>query len=189
MKNFDILLRSGKTIFGYHNISLLLGTQNNSTLKSFIQRAVRQGLLQKLANGIYGLYSYGIRELAASLRPRSYISLHTILQDDWVTSQNSTTPITLVSNNTLSKSIMGRDITFYKIKDSILLNPIGINYTGKYMIASRERAICDMIYLFWECSTLNLSDLDLSKLEKIASIYNKTTISYIQKLIQNATKN
>ncbi len=82
MKNFDILLRSGKTIFGYQNISLLLGTQNNSTLKSFIQRAVKQGLLQKLANGIYGLYSYDFHELAASLRSRSYISLYTILQYD-----------------------------------------------------------------------------------------------------------
>ena len=79
MKNFDILLRSGKTIFGYKNLSLLLGTQNTNHLKSFIQRAIKQNLLQKITSGIYGLYSYDILELATSLRHKSYVSLETVL--------------------------------------------------------------------------------------------------------------
>ena len=187
MKNFDLLLRSGKTIFGYDNLSLLLWTQNTNTLKSYMQRATKSRLLQKIANGIYGLYQYDILELTASLRHRSYISLYTVLQGEWMVSQ--TRSITLVSDNTIHKTIAEKEIRFYKIKYSILLDPIGINYTGKYMIASRERAICDMVYLFWESSLDNLSDIDLKKLEKIANIYNKSTISYIQKLIKNATKN
>lgn len=187
MKNFDLLLRSGKTIFGYTNLSLLLWTQNTNTLKSYIQRATKSRLLQKIANGIYGLYQYDILELSASLRHPSYISLETVLQGEWTIPQADS--ITLVSDNTIHKTIAGKHIKFYKIKESILLDPIGINYTGKYMIASRERAICDMVYLFWESSLDNLSDVDLEKLEKISSIYNQTTISYIQKLIKHATKN
>ena len=57
------------------------------------------------------------------------------------------------------------------------------------MIASRERAICDMIYLFGEYPLADLGVVDLEKLENIASIYNKVTILYIQKLIKHATKN
>lgn len=104
-------------------------------------------------------------------------------------SQFDSDSISLVSDNTIHKTITGKEIKFYKIKDSILLNPIGINYTGKYMIASRERAICDMVYLFGECSPGDLSIIDFEKLEKIASIYNHTTTSYIQKFIKNATQN
>lgn len=189
MKNFDLLLRSGKTIFGYTNLSLLLWTQNTNTLKSYIQRATKGRLLQKIASGIYGLYQYDILELAASLRHRSYLSLETVLHAEWVISHIDSSLITLVSDNTIQKTIAGKNIKFYKIKDSILLDPVGINYMGKYMIASRERAICDMIYLFGESSLGNLSNVDFEKLENIACIYNRTTISYIQKLIQNATKN
>ncbi len=187
MKNFDLLLRSGKTIFGYDNLSLLLWTQNTNTLKSYIQRATKSRLLQKIASGIYGLYQYDILELAASLRNKSYISLETVLHGEWAISQSDS--ITLVSDNTIRKTITEKEIRFYKIKDSILLNPIGINYTGKYMIASRERAICDMIYLFGEYPIADLGVVNLEKLENIASIYNKATILYIQKLIKHATKN
>ncbi len=187
MKNFDILLRSGKTIFGYKNLSLLLGTQNINTLKSFIQRGIKQNLIQKITSGIYGLYSYDILELAASIRPKSYISLETVLHREGIILQDYAHMVTLVSDNTLGKDIAGKHIRFSKIKDSILLDPIGISYTGKYLIASKERAICDMIYLFWEYHFDNLAAVDLWKLEKIATIYNKTTIVYINKLIKNAT--
>ena len=105
MKNFDLLLRSGKTIFGYSNLSLLLGTDNINTLKSFIQRAVKQGLIQKLASGIYALYIYDPLELASTLREKSYISLETVLQKNGIIFQDYSNAITLVSDNTLEKHI------------------------------------------------------------------------------------
>lgn len=188
MKNFDLLLRSGKTIFRYDNISLLLWTENTNTLKSYFQRATKSHLLEKIASGIYGLYQYDILELAASLRNKSYVSLETVLQREWIVQQVNPDSISLISDNTINKTIAGKEIKFYKIKDEILLNPLGISYTGKYMIASRERAICDMIYLFWEFSSGTLSNIDFEKLERIAALYNKTTILHIKKLIQNATK-
>ena len=95
--------------------------------------------------------------------------------------------MTLISDNTLNKDIAGKHIQFSKIKDSILLNPIGIEYTGKYMIASKERAICDTIYLSPESHFTNLSGVDIEKLREIATIYNKTTLVHIHKLIKNVT--
>lgn len=187
MKNFDLLLRSGKTIFWYSNLSLLLGTDNTNTLKSFIQRAIKQRLLQKLANGIYALYVYDPLELASTLRTKSYISLETVLQREGIIFQDYTNTITLVSDNTLEKNIAWKAIQFSKIKDALLLNPIGIEYSGKYLIASAERAICDRIYLSGESYFDNISRIDLEKLKQISTIYNLTTQVSIQKLIKNAT--
>ncbi len=180
MKNFDLLLRSGKTIFWYKNLSLLLGTENINTIKGFIQRAQKQNLLEKIANGIYALHSYEFLELAASLRQKSYISLETVLQKEWIIFQDYSNTVTLISDNTLEKNIAGKVIQFSKIKDTILLNPLGIEYTGRYLIASKERAICDRIYLSSSYYFDNLSGVDFQKLEKIAMIYNKTTILHIK---------
>jgi hypothetical protein len=101
--------------------------------------------------------------------------------------QDYSSTITLVSDNTLEKNIAWKQIRFSKIKDSILLNPIGIEYNGKYLIASRERAICDRIYLSWEYYFDHLSGVDLEKLENIATIYNKATLLHIKKLIKDVT--
>ncbi len=181
MKNFDLLLRSGKTVFWYKNLSLLLGSNNDNMLKSYIARAVKQNLLAKVASGIYTLHQYDFLELAASVRPMSYISLEAALYGI----RDDTSQISLISNNTLSKKIWNRDIVFFKIKDHILLNPLWLDYAGKYLIASPERALCDMAYLSWEWLPY-LSQIDLKKLETISQIYNQTTKNIIKKYIDHA---
>jgi len=186
MKHFDILLHSGKTVFSYADLTLLFGTDNTNTLKSFLQRAVKQNLLEKVMNGMYSFRKYDFLELASSLRKKSYISLETILQKEGVIFQDYSNTITLVSDNTLEKNIAGKSVRFSKIKDAILLNPLWLNYTGRYFIASKERAICDRIYLSGDYYFDNLSGVDFEKLETIAAIYNKATILHIKKLIKYA---
>lgn len=70
-------------------------------LKSYIARAVKQNLLEKVASGIYTLHQYDFLELAASMRPMSYISLEVALYGI----SDDTSQISLISNNTLSKKI------------------------------------------------------------------------------------
>ena len=108
---------------------------------------MQQNLLRKIADGIYGFIQYDTMELAASLRKKSYISLETVLQLSGIIFQDYPNTITLVSDNTLEREMDGKQMQFFKIKDAILLNPLGIDYSGKYLIASKERAICDRIYL------------------------------------------
>lgn len=186
MKNFDKLLHSWKTVFHYADISLLLWVDNLNTLKWFTKRAVKQNLLRKIADGIYGFLQYDTMELAASLRKKSYISLETVLQLSGIIFQDYSNTITLVSDNTLQREIDEKQIQFFKIKDTILLNPLGIDYNGKYLIASKERAICDRVYLSWEQYFDNLNSVDFDKLKLISQIYSKTTILHIQNLIKNA---
>jgi hypothetical protein len=67
-----------------------------------------------------------------------------------------------------------------------LKNPIGIiNYKNKYMIATTERAVCDMVYLYKDIIFDNIRPLEKQKLEEISKIYPKSTILLINKLIQN----
>jgi len=67
-----------------------------------------------------------------------------------------------------------------------LKNPVGIkNIENKYMIASAERAICDMIYLSKNYHFDNINGLDIDRLEEIKDIYNQSTILLINKLIKN----
>lgn len=88
MKHFDILLHSGKTVFDYASLGLLLKTTDRDMLKSFIQRAVKNNLLQKVENGIYSLGNYDLYELTGSLRKKSYISLETVLQKEGIIFQD-----------------------------------------------------------------------------------------------------
>ena len=187
MKNFDKLLNSGKTVFRYSDIRLLLGIENLNTLKWFTRRAVTANLLRKITDGIYSFQKYDFLELTAILRKKSYISLETVLQKEWIIFQDYSNTITLVSDNTLEREIGGKHIQFFKIKDSILLNPLGIEYNGKYLIASKERAICDRIYLSGEQYFDSLRSIDVAKLAEISKIYNKATIVYINNLIKDAS--
>lgn len=189
MKNFDKLLDSRKTVFNYSDIGLLLWENNKNTIKGFIYRAVRQKLLEKVSNGIYALKKYDFLELSASLRKKSYISLETVLQKEWIIFQDYSNTVTLVSDNTLEKQISGKVIKFFKIKDSILLDPVWLDYNWKYLIASKERAICDRVYLSGDYYFDNLTNVDYIKLEEISKIYNKRTILTIKKLIKDAPNN
>lgn len=187
MKNFDKLLNSWKTVFRYSDIRLLLWVENLNTLKWFTRRAVAQNLLKKVAGWIYWLLKYDSLELAATLKKNSYISLETVLQREWVIFQDYSNTITLVSSNTFEREIEGKHIQFFKIKNSILLNPLGIEYNGKYLIASKERAICDRVYLTGSQHFDHLESVDWKKLGAISHIYNTTTISHINNLIEYAS--
>lgn len=55
--------------------------------------------------------------------------------------------VTLASNNSLERKIGETAYRFVKIKGDALFNPLGIHYSGKYPIASKERAICDRLYV------------------------------------------
>jgi hypothetical protein len=101
--------------------------------------------------------------------------------------QDYSSTITLISDNTLSREIGGMHVQYSKIQSSILHNPLGLEFTGKYLIASKERAICDRVYLSGEQYFDNLNGVDFEKLITLSEIYNKTTAKHIRNLIKNAS--
>lgn len=178
------LINSGKTVFSNEDIGKILNITNKKYLAVLLFRMVKRKELKKIRKGIftYGL-SYDKFELANKLKRPSYISLEKILFDNSVIFQDYSNKITSVTNNSYSKKIDSIEYTYNKIRDEILINPIGIEITNNIRVASVERAVCDTIYLSKNFYFDNLSGINKAKLVEIAKIYNKRVIREIKKYV------
>lgn len=186
MKILQKLIESKKTVFTISDMKKIFWNENNKYINLLIQPLKREWILLNLSYGIRALKDYDIFELSSKLKSWSYISFETVLQKDWIIFQNYNNTIMLASDNSIKKNIWKFSFEYHKIKDDILKNPIGIvNYQNKYMIASTERAVCDMVYLYKDIIFDNIRPLKKQKLEEISKIYPKSTTLLINKLIQN----
>lgn len=185
MKYINKILESNKTVFKSTELSLILGIDNKNTLKNILQRFKKAGTLIFHKWNLRSLKKYNKYELASKIKSKSYISLETVLQKEWVTFQYYWNTIMLISDKSLEKNIDNTTYTFSKIKDSILLNPLGIIDKWSYMIATKERAVCDRMYLTPSYYFDNLESLDQDLLEKLSYIYNKATNLRIKELLKN----
>jgi len=189
MQHIKKLLNTNRTVFKTSEFSIIFGIENKNTIKNILQRMKKSGILYYHGMNIWSIKKteYDRYEFASKIRKRSYISFETVLQKEWIIFQDYSNTITLASDNSLEKKIENTNYIFHKLNDKILKNPIGIkNIKNKYMIASAERAICDMIYLTKNYHFDNISNLNIDKLEDIKDIYNKTTALLINKLIKNS---
>lgn len=185
MNNISKLINSGKTIFTKNDIRKILDFSTNFALDKFLQRTSENWILINLYYWIYWFKKYNIYEFACKLKKTSYISFETVLQREWIVFQDYSSTIFLASDDTFEKEVHWKIFKFNKLKSSILLNPLWIEYRENYMIASKERAVCDRIYLSKNYYFDNLESINLEKLEEISQIYNKRVILEIKKLIKN----
>lgn len=184
MKYLKFLLQSKNTVFTISELKYLFGIKDSTHLNQILQRMKKQEILQNLWYGIWTFQDYDKLELASKLRGNSYISLEYVLQKQGIIFQSYEKTITLVSNNTFRKVLDDLTFEYHKIKPSILTNPLGVQYTGKYLIATPERAVCDMVYLYKNTVFDNLWGLDGELLRELSKIYPKTTALSLQKIIE-----
>lgn len=185
MNNISKLINSGKTVFTKNDIRKILDFSTSFALDKFIQRTKENWIFINLFYWIYWFKKYNLFELACKLKKTSYISFETVLQKDGIVFQDYSNTIFLASDDTLEKEAVWKIFKFNKLKESILLNPLWIEYRENYMIASKERAICDRIYLSKNYYFDNLESLNLEKLEEISQIYNNRVILEIKRLIKD----
>lgn len=188
--NFKKLIASWKTVFRVQDLSMILSIKEQS-VRNYLTREKWLQTLKNIWGGIWIITSiwYNPFELGCKLRKKSYISFETVLQKHGIIFQDYSNSIFLASDNTLEKKIDGKNYVYRKLKNSILLNPIGIVHMWEYMIASKERAICDMVYLHRSYHFDNLQNIDTQTLAEIASMYNKRTILEINSLIDVTKRN
>jgi hypothetical protein len=72
--------------------------------------------------------------------------LYTIFQKEGIVFQPYSS-IYIVSNRSEEVDIDEQKYIYRKVKDNILLNPLGVSNENHIQTASRERAICDKLYL------------------------------------------
>ena len=167
----DILLRSKKTIFSTKDVALLWSSTNISAAKVRLSYYTKKGQLIRLRKGVYAKdRNYNRYELATKILKPSYVSFETVLGASGMTFQ--------YYSQIFVASYVKRDITcdgqlysFRTIKNSVLINPKGIDQDREYSIASKERAFLDTIYRSKDYHFDNLSPLNWDKVFELLQIY------------------
>ena len=168
----SVILRSKKTVFSFKDIALLWGDPGTNAAMVRVNYYVKSGELYRIRKGVYAKdRSYDKLELATRIFTPSYVSFETILGSAGITFQ--------YYSRIFVASYLSRDITcddqvysFRKIKDVVLTSKAGLDNEGEYLIASKERAFLDTIYINKDYHFDNLSPLDWDKVFEILPIYS-----------------
>lgn len=164
IKQLAIAKNRDRSVFLGVELPQIVAGYSSGKLRSALKYATKNEDLVRLTRGIYVFdHNYSRLELGNKLRIPSYISLYTVLQAKGVVFQPYTS-IFLVASRSQARVVDGQKYVYRKIKDSILLNPLGIEVINGVWIASIERAICDKLYLDGDEFFDNLRSVDFEKM-------------------------
>lgn len=167
----NMLLRSRKTVFTAKDIILLWRDSNVGAVRVRLNYYARKQKLIRLRRGIYAKdKNYDKYELAVNILRPSYISFETVLGANGIIFQYYG-QIFIASY--LKRDIVcdGQKYSFETIKKTVLINSKGIDQSGEYSIATKERAFLDTIYRSKDYYFDNLSPLDWNMVFDILPIY------------------
>lgn len=173
----DALLRSKKTIFSTKDVALLWGDAQMSAAEVRLNYYVKSGKLIRIRRGLYAKdKNYDKYELATNILRPSYVSFETVLGAAGITFQYYG-QIFVASYVKRDLMCDGQKYSFRTIKNTVLGNPKGIDQSGEYSIASKERAFLDTIYRSKDYHFDNLSPLDFDKVFEILPIYENNKMA------------
>jgi hypothetical protein len=111
---------------------------------------VKRGVLIPIIKGLYStlpIEEINKFQLGATLIHKfCYVSCETVLVQEGVINQK-VYPVTFVSSISKRIEYGGIEYLYRKIKSEILFDPKGVEKKEGYFIATKERAISDMLYL------------------------------------------
>ena len=166
------ILNKEQTVFSFKELILLDELNNAKFLRQRINYYVRTGKLLNLRRGIYSKLNYKPEELASRIYSPSYISLEYVLRKEGILFQYSDN-ITCISYLSREISVQQTGISFRKIKNSVLINTLGIKRLKNGInIAIPERAFLDRLYLDGNVYTDFHEKLDKDMIFTLLGIYN-----------------
>lgn len=110
--------------------------------------------------------------------------MESALQYHAVIFQDYSQVTTLVSTNTLALTLQDHAYQFRKMKNALLINPKGVISTKTYALATKERAICDMIYYTPTYYFDAIGTLDKKLMLELIPYYPKTTQKVLYTLLK-----
>lgn len=172
----DILLRSPQTVFSTKDAALLWREENDVIIKNRLNKYVQTGKLLPLRRGFYAKdINYDRLEFATRIYTPSYISFETVLTRSGVNFQ--------YYGNIFVASYITRDIvagdnriSFVRMKKYVLTNTQGVDRSGLYPMATKERAFLDRLYVTKRYHFDNLSVLDWDNVFELVPIYNNKSM-------------
>jgi len=179
------ILRSNKTVFTTEDIALLWHEPLSPKTLVRINYYVKQGELIPLRRGIYAKNeNYNKLELATRIITPAYVSFETILAREGVIFQFYM-PIFVASYTTRQLLVDKQVYTYRKIKQEILLNPLGVEHTNDTSSAVLERALLDTLYVGALSYFDNLRSVNWELLFSILPIY---TNHQLEKKVEKLNK-
>ena len=149
MDKLNLLYKSKQKLFHTQDLALLWGVENRNTLYTTIKRYVKRGILTQVIKGLYSKVSLDEIDQytvgSALIHKFCYVSCETVLAKEGVISQQ-VLPITFVSSVSIKIKLGDNLFVYRKAKPEILLNPDGVVEKEGYFMATKERAISDMLY-------------------------------------------
>ncbi|MHB8088931.1 MAG: hypothetical protein ACYDH2_11870 [Anaerolineaceae bacterium] len=173
MKNgfLKSLLRSSQTVFTFKDLLLQWDGIDVATARKRVNYYIQTKALYPIRRGIYAKdENYDRFELATKIYTPAYISFETVLGSTGVTFQYYG-QIFVASYQSKELEVDRQRIVFRTLKNSILINSIGVINQGLYSIATPERAFLDTVYLNKEYHFDQLASLDWDLVNSIIPIY------------------
>lgn len=182
------LITSGKKVFTTDDLAVIWQISDRDKLIQRIKYYLRNHRLIHIYKGIYAYGEFTNLEVAQKLVPLSYVSLYTTAQIYGLTFQFYST-IFCLSLKSKKYEIDGQKYEYHKVKESIFCSDIGLIKQNGLTLASKERTICDLLYVYPNFAFDNLSGVNVLELSAIASLYsNKRLKKDIASLIEVINK-
>jgi predicted transcriptional regulator of viral defense system len=184
---YIILLESGLKFFNISDLQLIWKINDRTKVINIIRYYKSKNKIYSIKSGLYTLIPKDKITfddkliIAQKIISPSYISYHTALNINGINFQYYDS-IHLIADYHKKINILGTNIIFHKINNSMFLSKLGLieakTNNGAYTIAGPERSIIDSWYLNPSIGIdINYSNkIDKKLLLQIASLYNKPSI-------------
>ncbi|MBI2415805.1 MAG: hypothetical protein HYV33_04035 [Candidatus Kerfeldbacteria bacterium] len=171
------LYTSHQTVFRPQDLSLLWNIQKPAYLKTKIQRAITSGILLRLRRGLYALQeNYNEFEAANKLVSPSYISLRTVLAKAGAVFQYDSA-IYSIARTQKELAVHKQKFVYHKIRDDIFFQKAGLIVEDNVTLATPERALLDLLYLYPNASVDHLSVISKDICVELLPLYKNQALT------------
>ncbi len=174
---FLSIAKLGISVFHVDDLAKIWDINNRNTLLTTLSRYVSSGLMYRLHRGLYSIKP--LAELdplllgAQVINDYCYLSGETILAKHGIIFQ-SVSHYTFMGEKTKRFKIGESRYYCRQLKTGFLHNDSGIDKSGKFNLATPERAVADILYFNPRYHFDNPAAINLKELKKIqAVVYNK----------------
>lgn len=166
------ILKSNKTVFTSKDIAILWGETASPATWVRINYYVHKGELFKVRKGVYAKSrGYNKLELATRIFTPAYVSFETVLAKEGLIFQYYE-KVFVASYLTRDLSIDGQVYAYRRVKNPVLINPLGIVHRQETSMATKERAFLDVLYVNFDYQIDNLQGINWEKVFEILPIYS-----------------
>lgn len=179
---FSTLKKINKTYYTFSELQIILGLEKLSANKRIIDLQ-KQGFLEKLGRDIFvpSFMTIDEEKIAGLLYQPGYLSFESALDYHGVLEKQDG----VITFATRQKSII-REVGTKTAIWSYMPKTLFFDYdkTDRFMIASGEKALCDLMYLSYFNNTeidfkeINYHKIRKSKIEEILKVYPNTIKDY-----------